>query len=157
MLQAIVILLGCPAAAISLLCIGVYAIRSPEELRRLTLLRYRMGPETPKGEVRLLGGIMIASAGFVLWLALNLFRNVPAFKALAIYSVLAFWYLCAPCLLAQGFFALVSPAKWMNSWGRGRMRGMDSPVVLRIAGASMILVGGSSAVQGVQMVRNVMH
>jgi hypothetical protein len=66
---------------------------------------------------------------------------------------LILWWIGILVCLANGTLALISPAKWMRSWGTARMRELGRPIIVRIVGAAMMVLGVLWAVQGVQMLR----
>ena len=76
---------------------------------------------------------------------------------MAQYLVPTFWFLCALASLAHGVFAFLSPVGWMKSWGRGRMRGLDNPTIVRIVGAAMTAMSVFWLIQGVHMMRGTLR
>jgi len=60
---------------------------------------------------------------------------------------LLLWWAGTLMCLANGTFALTSPTRWMRLWGTARMKDLDRPVIVRVAGAIMMALGVIWAVQ----------
>jgi len=69
------------------------------------------------------------------------------------YFFLILWWAGTLCCLANGAFALISPVRWMRSWGTARMRELSRPMIVRAVGAVMMALGALWAIQGLQMLR----
>jgi len=45
-------------------------------------------------------------------------------------------------IFLNGAFACRSPVRWRATWGRNALRTLEKPIVVGIAGAAMLVVGG---------------
>jgi hypothetical protein len=139
---------------------AVYALRSPAGyLNAKWTLRRGMRTETPHRDVRFLGIVWIVAAAFWGFASYRELCGSCTVEGTVIvqYLVLIFWCLGVLSCLANGFFAFLSPVRWMRTWGAGRLRGLDNPVLVRVLAALMIVVGVVWAVLGIHMVRRLKH